>query len=450
MGVRFRGWQHMSKSTKTVIPAKAGIPETNGLAPRLRFPEFRNAGEWEIKSLGDVCSVLQGYGFPTDMQGRLDGEYPFCKVSDVSKAVAENGGLLDDAANYVGKQELSKLRAKLIPVGSTVFAKIGEALRLNRRAYVSRECLIDNNVVGLKAADGSADDYFIYISSQLIDLNEHCGGAVPSVNKTTLEAVEVVVPSLDEQQIIADCLSSLDALIAAQADKIDALKIHKKGLMQQLFPREGETVPRLRFPEFRDAGEWKWRPLGEIAEIKLGKMLDKKKHRSGQLLPYLNNLAVRWNDFDTSDLPKMYFDTDELERYELAKGDVIVCEGGEPGRSAVWDGRLSNMKFQKALHRVRFQIQFVPHLLVHYLETIAATEAFESLFTGGGIKHLTRQTFTILPIPVASPAEQDCTANCLSSLDALISAHKEKLDVLKTHKKGLMQQLFPSTEAVEA
>lgn len=212
------------------------FPREGETVPLLRFPEFQKAGEWESKPLGKVCDVLQGYGFPETLQGRTEGKYPFCKVSDISRAVAGNGGALAGAANYVGDDDLSKLRAKLIPKGATVFAKIGEALRLNRRAFVQTECLIDNNAVGLKAIHGSADDYFVYLLSQLIDLNRHCGGAVPSVNKSTLEAIEVVVPKPNEQKRIAASLSSLDDLIAAQSKKIDALKTHKKGLMQQLFP----------------------------------------------------------------------------------------------------------------------------------------------------------------------------------------------------------------------
>ncbi len=217
------------------------FPREGETVPRLRFPEFREAGEWENKSLGEVCDVLQGYGFPEALQGRTKGKYPFCKVSDISRAVAENGGILVEAANYVGDDELSKLRAKPIPPGTTVFAKIGEALRLNRRAFVQTECLIDNNAVGLKAIHGCADDYFVYLLSQLIDLNKHCGGAVPSVNKSTLEAIEVVVPKPKEQKQIAASLSSLDDLITAQTQKIAALKTHKKGLMQQLFPTLDEV-----------------------------------------------------------------------------------------------------------------------------------------------------------------------------------------------------------------
>ncbi|WP_275849836.1 restriction endonuclease subunit S [Extensimonas sp. H3M7-6] len=212
------------------------FPAEGETLPRLRFPEFREAGEWESKPLGKVCAVLQGYGFPEALQGRNHGKYPFCKVSDVSRAVAENGGLLTTAVNYVDEDDLSTLKAKCVPMGATVFAKIGEALRLNRRAFVQKECLIDNNVVGLKAIYGIADDHFVYILSQLIDLNKHCGGAVPSVNKSTLEAIEVIIPAPPEQKRIADCLAALDDLIAAQTQKIELLKRFKKGLMQQLFP----------------------------------------------------------------------------------------------------------------------------------------------------------------------------------------------------------------------
>lgn len=216
------------------------FPSIGETLPQLRFCEFLDAGEWVQMPLSKVCNVLQGYGFPELLQGRTDGKYPFCKVSDISKSVAHNGGVLTTAANYVDDSDLKKLRAKLIPKGATVFAKIGEALRLNRRAYVQRECLIDNNATGLKAIDGIGVDYFVHLLSQRIDLNKHCGGAVPSVNKSTLEEIPVVVPGLDEQKRIADCLGFLDAAIAAQSRKIDVLKTHKNGLMQQLFPTMDE------------------------------------------------------------------------------------------------------------------------------------------------------------------------------------------------------------------
>lgn len=218
------------------------FPAEGETLPQLRFPEFGNSGKWQKIALSDICDIITGYTFPECLQGKIHGLYPFCKVSDISKAVSEHGGLLDRALNYVGDDELSILKAKPLPVGTTVFAKIGEALRLNRRAITTVECLIDNNAVGIKAKSKKSTDYFLYTLSQLIDLSEYCGGAVPSVNKTVLENISVVIPTSYEQQRIADCLSSLDELIASQTQKIDLLKDHKKGLMQQLFPRIDEVL----------------------------------------------------------------------------------------------------------------------------------------------------------------------------------------------------------------
>jgi len=275
-----------------------------------------------------------------------------------------------------------------------------------------------------------------------------------NVNDDDLMALPVPLPrgksSLAEQKKIADCRGSLDELIAAECRKLEALRAHKKGLIQQLFPLPGETRPRRRFPEFSNAPEWEEVPLGEIAEVKLGKMLDRQKHTSGRLLPYLNNMSVRWNDVDTSNLPEMYFNEDELDRFGLRAGDVVVCEGGEPGRSAVWDGRLPDLKYQKAIHRVRFNVPFEPHLLVLYLQAIAGTTQFEMLFTGGGIKHLTGETFAQLRIPLVSHAEQLRIVACLTSLDDMIASQSQRTAALQIHRRGLMQQLFPSPEEVEA
>lgn len=218
------------------------FPAEGETLPQLRFPEFGNSGKWQKIALGDICDIIPGYTFPECLQGKIHGLYPFCKVSDISKAVSEHGGLLDRALNYVGDDELLILKAKPLPVGTTVFAKIGEALRLNRRAITTVECLIDNNAVGIKSKSKKSTDYFLYTLSQLIDLSEYCGGAVPSVNKTVLENISAVIPTIYEQQRIADCLSSLDELITAQTQKIDLLKEHKKGLMQQLFPRIDEVL----------------------------------------------------------------------------------------------------------------------------------------------------------------------------------------------------------------
>jgi len=151
---------------------------------------------------------------------------------------------------------------------------------------------------------------------------------------------------------------------------------------------------------------WKTVCLGEIAEVKLGKMLDKTKHRTGRPLPYLRNINVRWGAVDTSDLLEMNFDDDELDRFGLREGDVLVCEGGEPGRAAVWNNSIPNMKYQKAIHRIRFKQPYERHLLVYLLELLAKTGRLEPRFTGTTIKHFTREAIVQLPIPVPPLHEQ--------------------------------------------
>jgi type I restriction enzyme S subunit len=151
---------------------------------------------------------------------------------------------------------------------------------------------------------------------------------------------------------------------------------------------------------------WPTVHLGDIAEVKLGKMLDKAKHVTGQRLPYLRNINVRWGSIDTSDLREMSFDDPELDRFGLKPQDVLVCEGGEPGRAAVWNGHLPDLKYQKAIHRVRFKQPYEPHLLVYLLELLNQTGGLERRFTGSTIKHFTREAFVQLPVPVPPLPEQ--------------------------------------------
>lgn len=405
--------------------------EKSALVPRLRFPEFREAEGWEEKTVGEVFRVTRGevLAMPR-VKDAPSADFPYPVYSSQTK----NNGLAGYYSEYLFEDAIT---------WTTDGANAGEVNFRPGKFYCTNVCGV------LLNSQGSANTFVAaLLNSVTRKFVSYVGN--PKLMNGVMSEIVIPFPSPPEQQKIADCLSSLDELIMAETQKLGALKAHKKGLMQQLFPREGETVPRLRFPEFQEAGEWEQVTLGEVAEIKLGKMLDAKKHTTGNLLPYLNNLAVRWNEVDTSNLPKMYFDDDELDRFGLKAGDVVVCEGGEPGRSAVWDGRLPDLKFQKAVHRVRFKVPFEPRLLVLFLESIAGTPRLESLFTGGGIKHLTQEVFARIKIPFTTYAEQQRISGCLASLDDLMIAQAKKIDILKAHKQGLMQQLFPVLDEVPA
>lgn len=213
------------------------FPAKGKKQPELRFKEFVKDGEWEVKKLGEVVDVFQGYGFPERMQGKTRGKYPFIKVSDISMTVNNGGKYIDVANNYVDEEDLPILGATPFPIGTIVFAKIGEAIRLNRRVILSKPSLIDNNVGGVKAKDGLSNDDFVFYIMSMIDLVKYAGGVVPAVKKTAIENIEVLMPpTLDEQQKIAEVLTSIDKTIMQKTKKTSLLKIYKKGLMQRMFP----------------------------------------------------------------------------------------------------------------------------------------------------------------------------------------------------------------------
>jgi type I restriction enzyme M protein len=173
---------------------------------------------------------------------------------------------------------------------------------------------------------------------------------------------------------------------------------------------------------------WPLVELGDIADVKLGKMLDQVKHQKGVTLPYLRNVSIRWGTIDTHDLPEMYFEEDELDRFGLRSGDVLVCEGGEPGRAAVWDGKIPNLKYQKALHRVRFKVPFEPSMLVYLLQEMALSGALVGWLSGTTIKHLTLESFNKLPIPLPPLATQRAIVTEIEAEQKLVAANRELIE----------------------
>jgi len=438
-------------SNKAVVKQDAKL----ALTPKLRFPEFRDADGWREGRIADIADVLQGYGFPESYQGQTAGEYPFYKVSDISNTLAIGKVFIKGAANHITEGVMKKLKAKPIPEGTTIFAKIGEAIRSNRRAITTKPCLIDNNVAGVKRVEGKSTDLFMYFTMETISLIDYSGGAVPSVNKSAIENISVRFPKIEEQQKIAECLSTLDEVIAAQSQKLDALKTHKKGLMQQLFPREGETLPRIRFPEFLAAPKWVAMPLRELLPITSSKRVHESDWTTEGVPFYRAREIVALHN--RQKISPLFINEELYKRNakasgEIAAGHLLVTGVGSIGvpylvadndRFYFKDGNIIWLKNDGA------------RLLGKYLFYIYQTRYVQNqITTMAGVGTVGTYTIdnankTIVAFP-EDRNEQQRIANCLTSLDDLITAHSAKLSALKTHKKGLMQQLFPSPEEVEA
>lgn len=186
---------------------------------------------------------------------------------------------------------------------------------------------------------------------------------------------------------------------------------------------------------------WQVKRLEEIASFNLGKMLDDKKNK-GDPLPYLANINVRWGEFELNDLRLMRFETSELERFSLKYGDIVMCEGGEPGRCAIWKEQLPKMMYQKALHRIRphegIDNQFLYYAFLHK----GKRGGFSPLFTGSTIKHLPKEKLAIVEVEIPEFLEQQRIATLLSKYDDLIENNKRRIELLEDSARQLYKEWF--------
>ena len=186
---------------------------------------------------------------------------------------------------------------------------------------------------------------------------------------------------------------------------------------------------------------WAWVNVGTVAHARLGKMLDKAKNK-GTPRKYLRNINVRWFDFDLSDLLEMRFEDSELPEFALRRGDVLICEGGEPGRAAVWDGRRTNIYFQKAIHRVRF-LDFVDsEFFVKALRANADDGRLAEYFTGTGIKHFTGKGLAAYLFPLPPLAEQRRIVAKVDELMAVCDQLEESLTTGDNTRRHLLDALL--------
>jgi type I restriction enzyme S subunit len=242
----------MNSKPKTLATKEEANPAR---VPKLRFPEFRGAGEWEETRLGRMGVLVSGLTYSPD-DVRESG------LLVLRSANVQNGEIALDDCVYVDPAikgaNLSHPNDILICVRNGSKTLIGKCALIPERMPL---CTHGAFMTVFRAQTPSFVFQLFQSDRYQKQVVGDLGATINSINGSQLLKYEFFVPKPAEQQKIAECLSSVDELMAAQARKVDALKTHKKGLMQQLFPREGEAAPRLRFPEFRDAGEWEKSPL---------------------------------------------------------------------------------------------------------------------------------------------------------------------------------------------
>lgn len=391
------------------------------LTPKLRFPEFRDEPAWKSTSLSVLLDYEQPGKYIVEDSNYQDTGTPVLTAnkSFVLGHTAETTGVFED-----------------VPV--IIFDDF-----TTDKKYVDFPFKVKSSAIKILRRRGNDELKLIYELMSRISFD-------PAQHKryyiSQYQNLEIPLPTLPEQQKIAECLSSLDGLIAAEGRNLEALKAHKKGLMQQLFPQPGETQPRLRFPEFRGTKAWANKLLDELANRGSGHTPDKKK-------PEYYDGGIKWVSLaDSKRLDQGMISETEIEISEQGlknssavlhpAGTVVLSRDAGVGKSAVLDGQMAVSQHFIAWNCNSEQLS--NWYLYYVLQKLKPL--FEEIATGSTVKTIGLPFFKALRITVPTMDEQLRIADCLSTLDTQIAAQAAKIESLKQHKRGLMQQLFPSPE----
>lgn len=411
------------------------MSKENQVAPEIRFPSFRSSADWRKIQLIDVTNKKEKWSFIGGPFGSNLKSSDYVQSSDGVRIIQlqniGDGEFHDDYKIYTSEEKADELLSCNIYPGDIIMSKMGDP--------VGRACIIPSNHdryvmcsdgIRVVVDENKYDKYFVYLVINSKSFREQVektatGSTRKRIGLSDLKKLPLYVPKeKKEQQKIADCLSSLDNLIGAESDKLDQLKGHKKGLLQQLFPAEGETVPKLRFPEFENDGEWEERALEDCLDYL-------------QPTRFLVNSSVYNNSYSTPVLTagKTFIlgYTDERNGIFQNNLPVIIFDDFTTASKFVnfpFKAKSSAMKILKGKGDCN----------VKFLFEVIQTIKFEV----GTHKRHWISIYSKLKVHVPSPDEQQKIANCLTTLDDTISASEDRLMALKGHKKGLMQQLFPN------
>jgi type I restriction enzyme S subunit len=404
--------------------------------PKLRFAEFKDSGEWQKSILGKVATFINQ------------------KISIEQLNLSTYISTENILPNYEG----IKISSKLPINGSVTKFKNNDILISNIRPYLKKIWLSDreggasNDVIVIRSNNTVIFQYLsfvikndLFIEYVMIGVK---GTKMPRGDISSIKKFPILYPNIFEQKKIADCLSSIDEIITLQNEKIEKLKQHKKGLMQKLFPAEGETTPELRFEEFKDSGEWEEKELIRFAKVSIGLVTTMTTNYCEKGVPLIRNSDIKPNKINKNSL--IYLKYEFANKYEnkfLKLNDIVTVHTGDIGVSSLIDNELNGCLGFATLNTRVIDNRLLPKFLCLYFNSDKYINFAKSMSTGDGRNNFNLKDFEKSMIYFSSIEEQKKIADCLSSIDELIELQTQKLKQLEQHKKGLMQGLFPNDGA---
>lgn len=441
----------MGKENKTVM------------MPKLRFPEFRESAQWKAKRMDALYSFKRNNVLSRDKLNYETGTVKNIHYGDIHTKFSTLFDITKERVPYINfTEELPDLESDEYCIeGDMLFAdssedmndvgKCIEIVQLKAQLLLAGQHTILARQKDSELVIGFGGYVFQSASVRSHIQHEAQGTKVYAISATRLARIEVVYPDKSEQQKIARCLSSLDELIGSQRRKVEALKAYKRGLTQRLFPRtgEGETVPRLRFREFVGSSSWHSKTIGSLlSKASFAVSVEPEK--------MYQEIGIRSHGKGVFHKPPVLGKViGEKRVFKVVQSALVL------NIVFAWEQAVATTSEKEAemicSHRFPMYVAKQGKCDVDYIKNFFLTKEGKHLLgvaSPGGAgrnKTLGQKEFENLEIALpVSVNEQKKIANCLSSLDAKIVIESAQLEVLKTHKIGLMQQLFPSLEEVEA
>lgn len=384
------------------------------------------------QKLGQVCVFYSGTGFSVVYQGKDSGELPFYKVGDIAANVTSGNTYLSFCNNYISRQEAAELRGTIIPQNTVVFAKIGEALKLNRRAITSGDCLIDNNAMGIAPKeDVLRVGYFFYFMKHLKMQDYAESTTVPSVRKSKLEQIGINVPYIDEQKIVEERLNLISDIILKREQELQRLDDLIKARFVEMF---GSYREKRRLAEYADLITKGASPRWQGVEY--------NDSEEGTLFVTSENIREGYIDYSKKKyLPNKI--NELLPRSVLKRNDVLInIVNASIGRSAIFESdELANINQAVALVRVKPGELNVRYLLA-FLNSDDALKSFDYMKVGGDKSNLSLKNISDLLIPVADINIQNDFCEFCKKVDKSKIEVQKSLDEAQLLFDSLMQQYF--------
>ncbi len=317
-------------------------------------------------------------------------------------------------------------------------------------------CLYQNHLHRLRVKGKKADPqfgvYWLWYAFDVAKLYFGRGNVttIPNLSQSKLAELPMALPPLPEQKKIAHILSTVQRAIEAQEQIIQTTTELKKALMHKLFTEGLRNEPQKQTEIGPVPESWELLSIGDLFETQLGKMLSQKAKVGDSPKAYLRNKNVQWGRIDTDDLLRMDFNDREAEKFQLRKGDLLICEGGEVGRAALWDGSITDCYYQKALHRLRPKTDRITNeFMVHWMMfAFLLTNTYGVTGTRTTIAHLPEIKLKPLLVPVPSPDEQAEIVRALETIDQKHAVHQGKLGALRDLFRTLLHELMTAKTRV--